>query len=239
MSGWSLPTLLKSLHGEVEYRLSRARVAMGHNVAKGDASETVWLDVLGRYLPKRYTVAKAFVVDSQGNFSQQIDLVIFDRQYSPFIFEMDGQCVVPAESVYAAFEAKQAMNAEQIAYAQKKIESVRKLVRTSLPIPHAGGRYDAREPQHILGGLLTLESDWKPPLGDALADAIKAGGSESRLDLGCVAAAGYFTNDKNGVTTYASDKAATAFIFELLARLQDIATVAMVDIRAYAKWLDK
>lgn len=239
MSGWSLPALLKSLHGEVEERLARARAAMGHNVAKGDASESVWLDVLGRYLPKRYTVANAFVVDSQGNFSEQLDLVIFDRQYSPFIFEMDGQCVVPAESVYAAFEAKQAMNAEQIAYAQKKIESVRKLVRTSLPIPHAGGQYEAKEPQHILGGLVTLQSDWKPPLGDSLAEAIKAGDGSQQLDLGCVAAAGYFTNDKNGISMYASDKAATAFIFELLARLQDVATVAMVDIRAYAKWLEK
>lgn len=239
MSAWSLPALLKSLHGEVESRLARAREAMGHAVAKGDASESVWLDVLRRYLPERYTVAKAFVVDSQGKFSDQLDVVIFDRQYSPFIFEMDGQCVVPAESVYAVFEAKQAMNAEQIGYAQKKIESVRKLVRTSLPIPHAGGKYDAKEPQHIIGGVITLQSDWKPPLGAALVDAVKSGSGDRQLDLGCVAAAGYFTNDTNGLTTTASDKAATAFIFELMARLQDIATVPMVDIRAYAKWLDK
>mgnify|MGYP003532431494 FL=1 len=31
--------------------------------------------------------------------------------------------------------------------------------------------------------------------------------------------------------------AATAFLFELIARLQVLATVPMIDIRAYAAWL--
>jgi hypothetical protein len=41
------------------------------------------------------------VVDSNGDFSQQIDVLVFDRQYSPLIFEYEGQTVIPAESVYA------------------------------------------------------------------------------------------------------------------------------------------
>ncbi|MGA2458777.1 MAG: hypothetical protein ABSF85_14500, partial [Terriglobales bacterium] len=56
------------------------------------------------------------------------------------------------ESVYAAFEAKQSINAEEVDYAQKKVASVRRLHRTSLEIPHAGGKYPAKTPQHILGG---------------------------------------------------------------------------------------
>ena len=43
--------------------------------------------------------------------------VVFDRQYSPFIFRYQGQTIVPAESVYAAFEAKQSVNAAQVQYA--------------------------------------------------------------------------------------------------------------------------
>ena len=31
------------------------------------------------------------MVDSNGVFSQQIDVVVFDRQYSPFIFRYEGQ----------------------------------------------------------------------------------------------------------------------------------------------------
>ena len=86
--------------------------------------------MLQNYLPQRYQAATAHVVDSQGQFSDQIDVVIFDRQYSPFIFKFEGQVIVPAESVYAVFEAKQVINAEQVKYAQDKAESVRKLART-------------------------------------------------------------------------------------------------------------
>jgi hypothetical protein len=166
--------------------------------------------------------------------------VIFDRQYSPFIFEFEGQTVIPAESVYAVFEAKQTINADLVKYAQAKVESVRKLHRTSLPIPYAGGTYDAKVPRHILGGLLTFESEWSPPLGGALTEALARGVPGGLLDLGCVAAHGTFGCDASGCYALApGGKPATAFLFELIARLQSIATVPMIDIRAYARWLAK
>jgi hypothetical protein len=90
-------------------------------------------------LPRKYKVAKAFVADSNNNFSEQLDVLIFDRQYTPFMLKFKGQKVVPAEAVYAAFEAKQAINADQVDYAKRKIKSVRKLHRTSLPILTATG----------------------------------------------------------------------------------------------------
>lgn len=42
-----------------------------------------------------------------------------DRQYAPFIFTCEGQTVVPRRRVDAAFEPKQAINADQVAYAPK------------------------------------------------------------------------------------------------------------------------
>jgi len=42
----------------------------------------------------------------------------------------------------------------------------------------------------------------------------------------------------HGVTLALQSKPATAFLLELIARLQSIATVPMIDTRAYAKWLD-
>jgi hypothetical protein len=239
MSEWSLSMLLAGLHENIERQLSLARSTIGHSVAKGDASEAVWLELLQTYLPKRYQAAKAFVVDSGGGASEQIDVLIFDRQYSPFIFEIKGQTVIPAESVYAVFEAKQSINAEEVRYAKKKVASVRRLHRTSLPIPHAGGTYPAKTPGHILGGLLTFESDWKPGMSDSLVEALKdEAHADGRLDLGCVAAHGIFGCGSDHCYTLTPEgKPATAFLFELIARLQSTATVPMIDIRAYAKWL--
>ncbi len=238
MSSWSLQALLSGLHDDIQQKLDTVRKSLAHPGTKGDASEGVWLELLQTYLPKRYSAASAHVVDSLGAFSDQIDVVVFDRQYSPFIFSYQGATVIPAESVYAVFEAKQAINATQVAYAKEKVASVRALHRTSLPIPHAGGMYPPKPFHHILGGLLTFESDWSPPLGSALESALVATSSADRLDLGCVAAHGLFSCDSagcHGVTLIA--KPATAFLFELIARLQETATVPMIDIRAYANWL--
>jgi len=237
MNNWSLSQLLAGLHDDIEQRLAIARKSFSHPGTKGNASEHVWLELLQNYLPQRYQAATAHIVDSQGQFSDQIDVVIFDRQYSPFIFKFEGQVIVPAESVYAVFEAKQVIDAGQVRYAQDKALSVRKLNRTSLPIPHAGGIFPPKPLPYILAGLLTLDSDWSPALGQALLDAL-GGEPERRLDLSCVAAHGIFGCDATGCYAVTPEgKPATAFLLELIARLQTSGTVPMIDIRAYAKWL--
>jgi len=237
---WSLSQLLAGLHDDIEHKLRTARRSFEHPGTKGDASEEVWLELLNTYLPVRYRAASAHVVDSNRNFSDQIDVVVFDRQYSPFIFNFQGQTIIPAESVYAVFEAKQSINANQVQYAQHKIATVRQLHRTSLPIPYAGGTYPPKKPSHILGGLLTFQSDWRTGLGKHLVDALAVGKEVERLDLGCVAAHGIFGCDAEGCYTFTPEgKPATSFLFELIARLQNTATVSMIDIRAYARWLQE
>lgn len=238
MTQWSLETLLNELSKGVEERLAAARRTLGHPEAKGTASEGVWLDVLKTYLPKRYQVEKAYVVDSEGTFSQQLDVVIFDRQYSPLIFHLEGQTVLPAESVYASFEAKQTIDLDHVRYAAEKVQSVRCLKRTSLPVPHVSGTAPPKPLHHILGGLLTLESGWTPPMGASLEQALKAHTGLQRLDLGCVAAHGLYSCRADGGASITPKAAAgAAYVLELIARLQECATVPMIDIRAYARFL--
>lgn len=239
MSDWSLPRLLSGLHNDIQQRLQEARECFAHPVTKGDASEHIWVQLLDQYLPTRYQAATAHVVDSDGTFSDQIDVVVFDRQYSPFIFKKEGKLIIPAESVYAVFEAKQTLNADLVKYARKKVASVRKLHRTSLPIPYARGIYPAKPLIPILGGILTFESEWSPPLGKALDEVLRQGDVEDRLELGCVAAHGTFNLDAD-TGEYAYDlggKPATAFLFNLISRLQFSGTVPMIDVQAYARWL--
>ncbi len=179
-------------------------------------------------------------VDSQGNFSDQIDAVVFDRQYSPFIFTYEEQLIVPAESVYAVFEAKQTADAGLVKYAQDKVASVRNLHRTSLPIPHAGGVYPPKQLIPIIGGLLTFESEWKPPLGASFERVLNEGEDDRRLDIGCVASHGHFVFDEDkGYDLVEGAKPATAFLFALISHLQFSGTVPMIDIDAYGDWLTK
>lgn len=239
MTEWSLPQLLAGLHDDIQQKLETVRKSFGHPVTKGDASQNVWLQLLETYLPKRYQAATAYVVDSEGVFSDQIDVVVFDRQYSPFIFRYEGQTIVPAESVYAVFEAKQSINAAHVEYARQKVRSVRRLHRTSLPIPYAKGTYPAKPLIPILGGLLTFESDWDPVFGPPLRKALALGDIERQLDFGCIAAHGYFTlsDRSDDYETVSGGKPATAFLFKLISRLQFSGTVPMIDVQAYARWL--
>jgi hypothetical protein len=236
MTGHSLPTLLDALHDSVEQELQRARTALAHPTDKGDASEEVWIELFNKYLPRRYEARKAHVVDSQGTFSQQMDVVIHDRQYSPLVFTFKDTFYVPAESVYAVFEAKQTISDKHIAYAQEKVESVRKLHRTSMPVPTIDGLKRPKAPSHILGGLLTLTSDWKPALGDTMLGHLQKDQDVGRLDIGCVADAGWFVFDQatKDFIRHEVNRSATRFLFELIARLQELATVPMLDVRAYA-----
>lgn len=241
MAEWSLSQLLSSLHDDIQHRLATVRRSFTHPGTKGDASENVWIELLDTYLPKRYQAAKAHVVDSHGNFSQQIDVVIFDRQYSPFIFNFQGQTIIPAESVYAVFEAKQTADAALVAYAKEKVASVRRLHRTSLPIPYAKGVYPAKPLIPILGGLLTFESEWSPPLGNSFEKALTAEVAEGHLDIGCVASHGHFFFDTatSKFRFETESKPATAFLFKLISQLQFSGTVPMIDVEAYSQWLTK
>jgi len=241
MKNWSLSDLLSGLHEDIQQRLATCRTCFKHPGTKGDASEKVWIELLQKYLPQRYQAETAHVVDSQGKFSDQIDVVVFDRQYSPFIFDYQGQKIIPAESVYGVFEAKQVINKDMIEYAQQKIASVRSLHRTSLPIPHAGGTYPAKPLVPIIGGILAFESDWNPALGEPLIQALETANGLLRLDLGCIAAHGtvsYNEKTESYELTHRG-KPATAFLFELISRLQSSATVPMIDINAYAAWLTR
>ena len=54
---------------------------------------------LRKYLPNRYAVAQGIVVDSNGATSDQIDIIIFDPQYTPTLLDQQSHRFVPAEAV--------------------------------------------------------------------------------------------------------------------------------------------
>ena len=126
-----------------------------------------------------------------------------------------------------------------IKYAQDKIKSVRRLHRTSLPIPHAGGTYDPKPLIPIIGGVLSLESEWNPAMGDSLRNKLKVNCNDGLINIGCIANHGYFNFDKqrNDFEFLFSQKASTVFLLKLISILQFSGTVPMIDVDAYAKWL--
>lgn len=170
-----------------------------HPVAIGDDSELNWRGMLESILPTRYRVSKGFAVDSDGNRSEQIDLLIYDRHFSPVLLDVGEYLFVPAESVFAALEVKQKMERGTVHYASEKVASVRGLRRTSAPVPYVEGKYKPKDLHRIIGGLLTMDSDWKPPLGNSFEKALADFGGDGSLDMGCALRDGAFEiSDEDG-----------------------------------------
>ena len=216
--------------------LSSRQIA--HAAEMGGATEENWRELLRSYLPARYAVEGGFIIDVDGAESQQLDLIIFDRQYSPVLFRSGGVLYVPAESVYGVFEVKQELSRQHVEYAGHKVASARRLKRTSAPIVHAGGEYPPKNPPEILGGILTGVSRWRPRFEEPLIKTLKALSEEQQLNVGCSLNSGAFTADRQGGEAFVrcgqADLSLVSFVFWLLALLQRMGTVPAMD---YERWL--
>lgn len=237
-----LRSLFIGLQKQLEVHLQTEREIVAHPGAKGATAEANWKAMLDDHLPSRYQVSKAFVIDSLGGMSQEIDLVIHDRQYSPLLFNRDGALYVPAESVYAVLEVKQELDKGTVEYAGNKAASVRALKRTSTPVPHAGGVFEPRKPLEILAGIDALESSWKPPFGDSLLVLLRGSSQEARIQLLCTLRHGacevqYASDETVLAQTSAPETGLVFFFLRLLGRLQSLGTAPAIDLTAYGKSL--
>lgn len=231
--------LFLDMQQEMLIRLNAIRKHVTHAPTKGDAVEQNWIHFLSTYLPNRYCVDTAFVVDHTGTRSDQIDLVIYDQQYSPFVFHHDGVKYIPAESVYAIFEIKQALNKSHIEYAAAKAESVRALKRTSIQIVHAGGTFKPRPLFDIVAGLITTSSDWDPTFGEPFQNATGALKPLQMLNIGCALDSGSFVLRQDGtIDTSTPEEALIFFFINLFTQLQNLGTVPAMDIDLYSRALD-
>ncbi|MBO7124427.1 MAG: hypothetical protein J6V74_01115, partial [Bacteroidales bacterium] len=236
---------------------------ISHSGSKGDATENHWINFLNTYLPERYKVDKAIVIDAQGNVSEQMDIVIYDGMYTPFIFNQDGFIYIPAESVYAVFEVKQDIQGN-IEYAAKKIESVRQLQRTSGDMISSGKRTKARPLTKIIGGIVTTTNSYKDE--DTIKKHLYSLKGYQTIDLGCCCDFGsfyvdykedspnaneseqesieykmkqigqiYLSREVKDIKFSKKDVSLFTFFLQLVSYLKSIGTVPAIDINEYLK----
>lgn len=260
--------LFSGLQNQMTAQLNTNREFIEHPGSKGDALEEVWIEWLRSYLPNRYSVDKAIVIDANSNTSHQLDVVIYDQLYTPFVLNQNGFKYIPAEGVYAVFEVKpdfygSADGGNYIEYAGKKIESVRKLNRTSTSIINAGVPTKARPLTEIVGGILASTNTIKRET--TIESHLKSLTGIQSIDIACAVDYGAITieytnpyvgtwdipenemNDKihnyynqrtsSQIQFSGQNKSLITFFLKLMEYLQQkIGTVAAINLNSY---LDK
>lgn len=261
----NIAELFSGLQNQMVAQLNTNREFIQHPGSKGDSLENVWIEWLRNYLPNRYCVDKAIIVDSNGNLSHQIDLVVYDQQFTPFVFSQNGIKYIPAEGVYAVFEVKPdlkgTVNEDNFfEYAGKKIESVRKLKRTSVGIINAGNPQSPRPFTKILGGILASTNSYTHSNNNTIESHLKQLQGLQSIEIGCAIDYGSFYVNYSGqedinnmdfeerINNYylerkysnmrfsSKENSLVTFFLQLTRYLQQsIGTVAAIDLSAYAK----
>lgn len=87
---------------------SQLRVAAAnHHVTSGSFREEVWKSMFEQIIPRKFSIEQSvFIIDSNGQVSKEVDLAIFDEQYTPFIFRYGRIKYIPIEAVAVVIQCK-------------------------------------------------------------------------------------------------------------------------------------
>lgn len=78
-----------------------------HNVTMGTNREEIWVEFFKRIIPKKFNIARSvFIIDSYNKCSKEVDIAIYDEQYTPYIFNYGIIKFIPIEAVAAVVQCK-------------------------------------------------------------------------------------------------------------------------------------
>lgn len=194
-----------------------------HPSANGTATEQIWIELFSQYLPTRYRATPAFIINSSGLRSRQIDIAIYDNLSSPPLFPNPAGIHIPIESVYAVFEVKPLISKQWLQDAAEKAASVRALRPTN---------------RKILAGLLAATSVWRADnLAKNLRPALNALPASHRINLGCALEHASFEYDKT-LTVSEQHETLIFFVLRLINRLNALGPAPPTDLMHYVSGLE-
>lgn len=78
-----------------------------HQLTAGSYREEIWVNFFRRIVPKKFNIARSvFIIDSNQSVSKEVDIAIYDEQYTPYIFNYGLIKFIPVEAVAAVVQCK-------------------------------------------------------------------------------------------------------------------------------------
>ena len=146
---------IESVGRKLVSEIEDARMLGADANAKGAGIESATRKQIEALLPSVLGIGQGYIVDSYGNRSRQIDLIVFERSLCPVfsINDTPESTYYPCEGVMAAIEIKSSLAKKGFEDACKKADSVRQLRRnfneekTEMTISSSG--YIKRPPDDV------------------------------------------------------------------------------------------
>lgn len=87
--------------------VDQLRMSSQHHLTTGGFREEVWKSMFEQIVPRKFSIARSvFIIDSAGRISNEVDLAIFDEQYTPYIFRNGEMKYIPIEAVSVVVQCK-------------------------------------------------------------------------------------------------------------------------------------
>ncbi len=78
-----------------------------HHLTAGHNREKIWFDLFRQIIPMKFALKQGvFLIDSYGKVSKEVDIAIFDEQFTPYIFNYGSIQFIPIEAVAVVVQCK-------------------------------------------------------------------------------------------------------------------------------------
>ena len=108
-----------SLNGDMNIRID-------HDLEDGKYREYLIKNILNKIVPKKYSITNGFIIDSDNNRTEEMDIIIYDSNYVPPFFD-ETYTIVPIEAVVAVIQVKTSLTKKQLNGAIKNVNSIDKV----------------------------------------------------------------------------------------------------------------
>ena len=121
--------VLSSAQDKLNAAINQIRRSIPHQGEIGTLIEQQFRSQLEEILPEKIGVSHGFVVDSNNEFSRQMDIILYDKLNTPRIFASDGAQIFPVEATYACGEIKTYLDSSKLEDSFDKCLSYKNLCR--------------------------------------------------------------------------------------------------------------
>lgn len=103
-----------------------------HRGSKGKIREReIIKEYLGKYLPGNIGIANGECISTDGTVSPECDVILYEKNTTPYLIHKDGYQVFPIECVYAVIEIKSKLDKDQLKDSIDKIEKIKSMPKTA------------------------------------------------------------------------------------------------------------